>query len=489
MALRWCTSLPVLLLSYVVCSLAVEIQSFENTNILRTVELGGSQVQITTTFAIKALQPNAKTYTLALDVDEQEKTSWLEVRLKGQQEGLEMAPREDDTGRYVLLDVTLPKALAVNGTANLIVDSIQTGATFPWPEKAAQAADQALKYRSDLFVISPYKTVTQKTKLRSPSPGVISHTTPKNVESFTLGDPVTKSGATITYGPYQNIPASANSKFLDEHQQRVIIHYSYEHPVLEVTKLKRAAEISHWGSNLNIQDEVVLRNAGPTLKGQFSRIDYQHSSYYKKSVSHVIPAVTLHLPAGIRDAYYYDQIGNVSTSRLRTTPSVPKGSQANQYSFLELRPRYPIMGGWNYSFTLGWDAPLADSTSYDSKSGKYIVEVPVMTTIPGAVVKEAEVKIVLPEGATDISYVEPFPSTSWMFTYKTYLDTSGRPTLLFEYQDLTIKHAQSIYVSYKVPFSAHLQKPFAVSAAIFISFMFTLVGRRIDLTLHKQKVQ
>ena len=58
------------------------------------------------------------------------------------------------------------------------------------------------------------------------------------------------------------------------------------------------------------------------------------------------------------------------------------------------------MGGWNYSFTLGWDSPLEDYAGYDKASGKYVVSVPIMTVIPGAVVDEAEVKIILPEGAT-----------------------------------------------------------------------------------------
>lgn len=57
------------------------------------------------------------------------------------------------------------------------------------------------------------------------------------------------------------------------------------------------------------------------------------------------------------------------------------------------------MGGWNYSFTLGWDAPLANSASWDAANSKYIVAIPVMTLIPGTVVNEAEVTIVLPEGA------------------------------------------------------------------------------------------
>jgi oligosaccharyltransferase complex subunit alpha (ribophorin I) len=58
------------------------------------------------------------------------------------------------------------------------------------------------------------------------------------------------------------------------------------------------------------------------------------------------------------------------------------------------------MGGWNYSFTLGWDSPLADSVSWDKNNGGYIVYIPIMTLIPGAVIDDAEVKIILPEGAT-----------------------------------------------------------------------------------------
>jgi oligosaccharyltransferase complex subunit alpha (ribophorin I) len=32
---------------------------------------------------------------------------------------------------------------------------------------------------------------------------------------------------------------------------------------VEITSLKRVAEISHWGANLNIQNDIALRNAGP----------------------------------------------------------------------------------------------------------------------------------------------------------------------------------------------------------------------------------
>lgn len=108
----------------------------------------------------------------------------------------------------------------------------------------------------------------------------------------------------------------------------------------------------------------------------------------------MIPGFALHLPPGAKNVYYYDQIGNVSTSNFRPA------SGNTKHSLLALKPRYPLMGGWNYTFTLGWDAPLSDSVKYDKKSGKYIAEIPILTDIPTSVVNEAELKIVLPEGAT-----------------------------------------------------------------------------------------
>jgi len=43
---------------------------------------------------------------------------------------------------------------------------------------------------------------------------------------------------------------------------------------------------------------------------------------------------------------------------------------------------------------------LEDSAKWDKNNGIYIVQVPIMTLIPGAVVDDAEVTIILPEGAT-----------------------------------------------------------------------------------------
>ncbi|KIK68178.1 hypothetical protein GYMLUDRAFT_37017 [Collybiopsis luxurians FD-317 M1] len=485
--LRVWNAISYLLLASAVPALSASTQAFENSAIVRTVDLGGSLVHVTTTFAVKALEKDVKEYTITLPEDEIFNTSWLEVKVKGKQQPLTVTYSGAPAGtKSHNLDVVLEEPLEIGATLNLVLETVQTHATWPWPEKAAQGDDQSLKYQASLFVLSPYKTNVQRTKLKSSSPRIISYTTPENVEDFTLESPVTKSGATVTYGPYNNVPSSTTQAFIEKHQQHIVLHYNYDYPVLEVLKLKRAAEISHWGANLNIQDDIILRNAGPELKGHFSRLEHQTQSFYGKGAPHVVPLFTVHLPAGIRNTYYYDQIGNVSTSRLRVAPSAARGQKSTQSSVLELKPRYPIMGGWNYTYTLGWDAPLSDSATYDSKTGKYIVSVPVMTEIPGSVVNDAEISIILPEGATDVEYVAPFPSLSnEISTHVTYLDTLGRPLVTFKYKNLTNKHTKPIYVSYRVPLSAHLRKPMAVATVLFSLFTFAMVARRVDLTIHK----
>jgi oligosaccharyltransferase complex subunit alpha (ribophorin I) len=99
--------------------------------------------------------------------------------------------------------------------------------------------------------------------LSAPAPRIISYTTPEGLDAFTGDNIATKSGATVTYGPFNNIPPSASAAFIEQHQKHITVHYFFGAPVLEVTTLKRAAEISHWGANLNIQNDIALRNAGP----------------------------------------------------------------------------------------------------------------------------------------------------------------------------------------------------------------------------------
>lgn len=87
---RWPT-LSLLLVSSLLPSFSLAGTAFENTALVRTIELGGSLVHVSTTYAVKALEPGQTVYHIALGKDEREKTSWIEAKVKGQVRPLDIA--------------------------------------------------------------------------------------------------------------------------------------------------------------------------------------------------------------------------------------------------------------------------------------------------------------------------------------------------------------------------------------------------------------
>lgn len=123
----------------------------------------------------------------------------------------------------------------------------------------------------------------------------------------------------------------------------------------------------------------------------------------RRPVAHAITSLSLTLPPRIHSPYYIDIVGNVSTSRFRPSPNPLKKllpSQKNKAgnSILEITPRYPLMGGWNYTFTVGYDAPLEDFVK-KSPSGSFVLAVPFLTPVTDVAVDAVELSIRLPEGA------------------------------------------------------------------------------------------
>lgn len=100
MSPRW-RALPFFLVGFLTSSLTCASQSFENTAIVRTVELGGSLVHVTTTYAVKALEDGSNLYTVALGENERKRTSWIEAKIKGQSQLLGLEDLGYDQKRWV----------------------------------------------------------------------------------------------------------------------------------------------------------------------------------------------------------------------------------------------------------------------------------------------------------------------------------------------------------------------------------------------------
>ena len=69
------------------------------------------------------------------------------------------------------------------------------------------------------------------------------------------------------------------------------------------------------------------------------------------------------LPAAASDVYYRDEIGNISTSNL--------WNQEDSVE-LEMRPRFPLFGGWQTRFYTGYNVPSYEYL-YNSGNDCYVL--------------------------------------------------------------------------------------------------------------------
>lgn len=252
----------------------------------------------------------------------------------------------------------------------------------PVPALVTQTEKQFLQWSSHQYALTAYTTEKQKTKLKFPNNEVPDYTklSPK---ADGTEDPI-KSGNSFTFGPYTTVePLTAG--------EELTLRFEYTSPVIKMDRLERLIEVSHWGGNLATEEHYTMTNNGAHLKEQFSRVAWAATNYYNPP-THAIKQLTFPLAVGAKDAYFTDEIGNVSTSRFRSN-----FREAN----LELKPRYPVFGGWNYTFVTGWNHDLFEFVRGKKNGEDFTLKVPFLEGPKEPVTYgEVEVTIVLPEGAT-----------------------------------------------------------------------------------------
>jgi oligosaccharyltransferase complex subunit alpha (ribophorin I) len=195
-----------------------------------------------------------------------------------------------------------------------------------------------------------------------------------------------KQGSKFTYGTFGEMPAGA--------LEPVQVRYEYTKPLIHVSELERDIEVSHWGGNVAFEDRYTLHNRAANLSSSFSRVKWSMSSYNPNIPTTAVKELKFPLRVGSLTPYYTDVIGNVSTSRFRSNKR-----EAN----LEIKPRYPVFGGWNYPFRIGWDADLKKYLRKLKTGEGYVLNVPFLEgpkQPEGIEYEHITLRVILPEGAT-----------------------------------------------------------------------------------------
>ncbi|KAG1686263.1 hypothetical protein DVH05_007037 [Phytophthora capsici] len=365
-----------------------------------------------------------------------------------------------------LYTVLLKKPVPKGETGTVKVTAYFTRVLTPYPAEITQKEDQLVLFDASHLITSPYLTKTQTTKLKLPS---------GKVENVRAAEPISRKGSVVTLGPYADIKAFAAGV----EASPLSVHYKNHAPFMTITKLTREIEVSMWG-RVSFEEVYDMEHTGAKLKGGFSRYDYVQ--LHQRSAS--FHEMYAHLPKDSVNVYYRDQIGNISTSRLR-----PAG-RTGSYQNLEFKPRFPVFGGWKSQWYLGYSVPTHSVLTH--VGDKYKLEVDFSTPVQGASVDDLTLKVILPEGATNVQVNVPFglDSTSET-TRQTYLDTPaiGRPVVILDKKNVVAAHNVPFEVTFDFPKSFMLHEPLLLVSAFLAFFILSMFLFRLDISIAKKPVQ
>ncbi|KAL4656008.1 dolichyl-diphosphooligosaccharide-protein glycosyltransferase subunit 1 [Arapaima gigas] len=451
-------SWALLLAAGLLCTRVAE-GSLLNEEVKRTVDLSTHLAKITTEVLLSNSGGSAvNSFVVALEPELAPHLAFIGVTVSGSEEKdssleLKETSLKGRSGKF--FEVQLPSTLAGGNKLRVQIETVLSHVLRPFPTHITQAERQLVVFQGNHYLYSPYHTTIQTTRIRLAS---------KNVESYTkLGNP-SKSDEIIEYGPFRDIPPFS--------QDPMKIHYENNAPFLTISSITRTIEVSHWG-NIAVEETIDLRHTGAFLKGPFSRYDYQRQS--DSGISSVKSFKTI-LPASAQDVYYRDEIGNISTSHLVVLEDSVE---------VEVRPRFPLFGGWKTHYIIGYNLP-----SYEylyTLGDQYALKMRLVDHVyDDQVIDHLAVKIILPEGARNIHLDTPYPiDRAPDQLHYTYLDTFGRPVLVATKNNLVEQHIQDVVVHYTFNKVLMLQEPLLVVGAFYIMFFTVIIYVRLDFSITK----
>jgi len=456
---------------------------FKNINLVHNINLERSYAKETVNVVVENVsnEPQSE-YYVPFTASQMERLGGFEVkdRKKGDALVFGAEPAEGDPDSNLqYYRITLPTVLAPGEQQTLGITYYFLKAYNPLPASIGQDDDQFLQYSLSAYWPSAYKTDKQKTEVKCGSSGVLDYSKlsslPKEDDKKdTPQQPVVR-GSSLTYGPFTDLPAGVSLP--------ANVRYEYTKPISHMAMLDRDVEISHWGGNIAFEERYELHNLGANLTNLFDRARWARSQYIKPT-TYALKEMRFPLHAGSVDAYYTDVVGNVSTSRFR---------MGKRESMLEVRPRYPVFGGWRYPFTIGWNA---DAGLYvrQTATGGHVLAIPFIEgpkQSEGVAYESVTLRVILPEGAENVRFHTNLPPSSIVLTalesHSTFLDTIGRPIVVIRARNLVDEHRdREVWVSYEVPLNAQLRKPLVVFVSALAGFVVWIAVARVEVRFRRK---
>ncbi|GMT25055.1 hypothetical protein PFISCL1PPCAC_16352, partial [Pristionchus fissidentatus] len=357
---------------------------------------------------------------------------------------------------FAVYKLVLPKKVEAGASETVNVEYVLVQSLVPFPEQITQDETQYVVYTGNAHISSPYSVDKQKTTVVFGS---------GKLQSFTNVAPSKQLGEKVVYGPYSNTAAKTFTE--------IRVHYENVSPFIVATTVERLIEISHWG-NIAIEEKIQIVHKGAKLTGSFSRLDYQMDRRGKKQPC--VKEFKTILPASARDIYYRDVIGNISSSGVKVRAESVE---------VEVKPRFPLFGGWKTNYVMGYNVPSYEYLYADGD--KFVLNMRLLDHIyDGMVVEKLTTKIVLPEKASDVKLSTPYevnrrPDEK----LATYLDTEGRKVVVIEKTSLVDAHIKPFTLQYQWSRINIWREPLMASAFFFCLFLAVIAYVRCDFEITK----
>ncbi|KAM7192266.1 dolichyl-diphosphooligosaccharide--protein glycosyltransferase subunit 1 [Rhypophila sp. PSN 637] len=443
-------------------------QAFKNVNLVHVVSVEKNYVKENINVLIENIDKAPQDeYYIPFTADQASRLGGVEVKDRNRKEAnpppfSAEVVEYDPTSNTQYLRIKLPAPLKTGGQQTLGITFYLLKAYSPLPASIKQDDPQFLTYTFSAYAPSVYTTTKQKTEVKFPSANIPDYT---KIQDFP-----TKQGSKLTYGPFEEKPAGA--------YEPITVRFEFTKPVIHVARLERDVEVSHWGGNVAFEERYTLFHRGANLSSLFNRVKWAQAQYYNPN-TYALKEMKFPLRVGSTEPYYTDVIGNVSTSRFRSN---------KREALLEIKPRYPLFGGWKYPFTIGWNS---DAKNFVRKlaGGGYVLNVPFLEgpkQPEGVEYEEVQIRVILPEGAENVKFYTSVPSSSITSTevtaHKTFLDTLGRSALTIKARNLVDDFRdRELVVSYDLPLSATLRKPMIIFSSVLAVFVSAWLIGNVEL--------
>ncbi|KAI5953146.1 OST1 [Candida jiufengensis] len=394
---------------------------WENSHYTRTIDLSKSYIKETDLIDIKNIAKTPLTeyiYTINDGFDSVENLSMITFQLTNQ---IIEIPFEVIVPNKIY-KLKLPMPISPNSNLEIKINYVYINKLQAIPAKIKLEDIQQLLFKTNKFPYSPYLTKDYSLSLTGMSKG---QEMDLHIDEQIEATPNTPNleprvdNQSLKYGPTTEDLQPFTLKPMG-------LMYDHNRPLTEVISLNRSIWLP--GSDINkvsIEEYYELTNSGAQLNSGFSRVDWMKGRYEGTRNHWALSHLEFPLAQRDIDDYYYtDKVGVVSSHKKIS-------------NHLLLSPRFPILGGWHYNFTLGWSENI-NNFIHKSGNDEYIIKFPILNTLRDSVYDDVYLEFYLPEGSKFENVVSPIPYEDLNITNElSYFDVSkGHVKVTVHYKNL-----------------------------------------------------